>query len=970
MKNIDNSSNNINKNNNNNNNNNSNSNINSNHINRNINRNINNHNDDIEEDSFFPLTNSQLGLYFEILEDPNSLMYNIPFIIKFNKSNKSNNFNNADSSNNLNSNLNPENLKNAIIEVIKKHSYLNVRFVNKNGNIYQKPCYFDGNIEIAIFNEKYTDSSIKSFIRPFDLFNDKLYRFEIYEDKENIFLLADIHHIIFDGFCADLLIDDLLRYLNNEEIKEETVTFFDLAKEKEKNNLNSGYSNNNNSNVYKESHDFYSNKLDYFEGQSSIPINKEDNESNKSNSNKGIEKSKQLNFDLNKIESLSNELKLSPNILFLGAFNLALNKFLYDKDLIISTIANERTNKQYAKYRNSMGMMVNTFALILNTDSNLNIKDYLFYIKNSFHEYLKHQNYSLMDLKRDFNIKSNISYVYQGSLIRNRENVSFEKLDLETPIDPFSFNIWQEENSFSLIVKYDSSLYNDEFVNSFLNSLVTILNSFIHDKNQLIKDISIIPKEVNYSIRDFGGKLPHELFKEQVKEHGQEIALISSDYGDIQELSYLDLDKQSDIIAGNLIDRGVEIEDKVVISLNRNSNLIATILGIIKVGACFIPIDPHYPEERINYIISNSESKFIITENDVKFEGSNEESATRDFNHISIDELTEQGENNLDSNFKDALNLVSDKIAEDDLIYMIYTSGSTGNPKGVMVTQGSIANFIYPFDDNIEAIAIKEASRVLSTTTVSFDPFYQEIFTSLFNGLTLILANEKEAKNPLELVNLFKKTNFETFAVTPSILLQYLSVSEFDEVLNNIDSVIVGGEAFSDDLYDKLKKYPNLKVYNSYGPTETTISCNSKILEDEIVIGKPMYNVEERIADIDGNFIPDGAIGELLIGGYGVGRGYWKFDDLTHEKFIEIDNCKFFKSGDLAIRKFNGDYKIIGRIDNQVKLRGQRVETEEIESLINENEYVDMSFVNVNEIDSNDYLTAYIKINNKSTAIL
>ncbi len=941
----------------------------------------------IDNQKYYPITHNQLGMYYDILENPYSTVYNVLLIVHFKE------------------NIDVEKLKDSIIKTIDAHPYLNTKFVNIDSNIYQKE-FKPRNIEIPIKNEKFTDDALKTFYKPFDLFNDTLYRFEIYnnekEGKKEVHLLVDINHMIFDGHSLNLFIDDLLKAYSGEKLDLEKFTAYDYALDEIK---------SENSDKYNNSYEYYKDKFLNFEGQTKIPYDSKNpssltkNNQNKDSNNKNVygnEKNEISKVNKELIDTFCREINIRPSGFFLAVLNLAINKFTYDKSSMIAAISNNRRNK---KYKKSIAMMVNTLPLILKTDSDLTVEEYLSKVWTDFLEILNHQEYPLSKIVDEFKVRPEICYSYRDKLIKEHDSISIDLIESDTAKFPISLDVYSENNDFILDLKYDCFLYSKDLMKSFIQSIKSLILDIVKDKRKLIKNVSIVPKNVNFEFENIGNDLPADLFRKQVKNNPNKIALICND----EKFTYKDLDERSDIIANNLIQNGLNIEDRIVIALKRDVNLIATILGSIKSGACFIPVDPNYPVERINYILNDSKSKFIITDysspslenilyninntnnsnntnnNTNNFNNTNNSNNTNNTNtnsDINTKNNTKNTINNNNTNFSEwvniedllkndnnennnhnLLNSPSIKIKKDNLIYMIYTSGSTGNPKGAMITNENIVNYVNTdYDSNVEAIAIKDSSIILATTTVSFDPFYQEIFTPLFNGLTCVLADDKEAKDPLKLIKLYKKTKFKSFTTTPSILLQFLSLDTFDEVLKNIDLIIIGGEAFPPILYDKLKKYPNLNIYNSYGPTETTISCNSKLLSDEdssIKIGKPLLNIIDEIIDMDNNILPNGAIGELLIGGYCVGQGYWKRDNITQEKFIEINGHKFFKSGDLATRQSNGDYKIIGRIDNQVKLRGQRIETEEIEKVINLNSSVKQSFVKVAKIEENDYLVAY-----------
>ncbi len=381
--------------------------------------------------------------------------------------------------------------------------------------------------------------------------------------------------------------------------------------------------------------------------------------------------------------------------------------------------------------------------------------------------------------------------------------------------------------------------------------------------------------------------------------------------------------------------------------LKRDSRLIATILGILKAGCAFIPVDPEYPKDRIEYVIEDSNAQYIITNVDLP-------------DALDVDELLmEENQKNPDP-----------KLAPENLCYLIYTSGSTGKPKGVMLTHGNITNYVTPDAENCYAHGfVNKANKILSIATVAFDMFLHEAFVPLMNGLTLIFANEEEANNPLELVKLFEKTHADSFSATPSRMLQYLEVEGMTNALANCKVVTAAGEKYPLQLHKMLENCTDADIYNVYGPTETTISCNTKhVVTNKITVGKPLLNVIEHVMDQDSNPLPPGIVGELYVGGAGVSRGYLNRDKLNSEQFVMIGNIRYYKTGDFAKLEKNGEISILGRLDNQIKLRGLRIEIGEIENAISEFEGIKSVTVVVKKIQSNDHLCAYFTADNEIVA--
>ncbi|MBO6274311.1 MAG: non-ribosomal peptide synthetase, partial [Methanobrevibacter sp.] len=420
----------------------------------------------------------------------------------------------------------------------------------------------------------------------------------------------------------------------------------------------------------------------------------------------------------------------------------------------------------------------------------------------------------------------------------------------------------------------------------------------------------------------------HKRFEKQVEANPDNIALVATD----ATLTNEELNIKSNRIANALIRKGVEPRSNILAMLPRDSNLIATIIGILKAGCTFIPIDLEYPKERIDYMYENSQADYIIT-SDGKAD-----------NELDIYELLEE---------KNTLN-PDVEISPDDLAYMIYTSGSTGLPKGVMIGHKNACN-------QAESNPKCEYDNLLSIATIAFDTSLEDILTGITNGIRIIFANDSEIKNIVDLIRLIREHEPQVMEFTPSRLISYLEVDEFCEVIDCAECIVMGGEQFSAKAFEGVKKYCDAKVYNSYGPTEATIASNYKEITDpeNITIGKALKNYVTEVRDIDGKLLPQGVMGELYIGGTGVGKGYYNMPDKTEEVYLTINNIPYYKSGDYAIELPDGDIDIKGRIDNQIKLRGLRIEIGEIESSINKFPNVKNAVVVIKEINNNDHLCAY-----------
>ena len=409
-------------------------------------------------------------------------------------------------------------------------------------------------------------------------------------------------------------------------------------------------------------------------------------------------------------------------------------------------------------------------------------------------------------------------------------------------------------------------------------------------------------------------------FEDQVRLFPNKTAVITS----TASCSYKELNDQANRIAHTLIENGLKAEDTVLILLPRIADYYAANIGVMKSGAAFVPADIHWPKERLTFVSNDANSKCILTSREV---------------------ISNIGE----STFQDKKILYTDdafscsktenpnvEISADDLAYIIYTSGSTGEPKGVMIEQGNLSHFLDTHPVNRETSILAEKTIIsLATTPLSFDVAVMDEFIPLTNGKTAVLANEQEIRNPESIKEIIVSHGVNATVTTPSYLSTLLSHPNIEKAIRQIDIVDIGAESFPPPLFDKLKKAnPNIVILNGYGPTETTISCTMKVVESskDISIGTPNGNTQCFIIDEHCNEVPAGEIGELLICGPCVGRGYRNHPELTEKSFITFRGLRAYKSGDYARINEKGEIEFHGRKDNQVKLNGCRIELGEIES--------------------------------------
>ena len=892
---------------------------------------------DDNEPQYYELTPNQLGVYFDCVKDFEKVNYNLPKFIDFGDD------------------IDENRLKSAIIKAINYHPYLKTRIVMRDGVAYQERrdnLIIDDLIEIVEV-DNIDDKFKEEFVKPFDLSEGPLFRFKILKNNGNVSLLCDFHHIMVDGTSLNILFRQIAKLYDNPDLKFdkkdlEPLNGFEYS-QKETNIQKSRH--------YKESEMFFFNKIkEHDEGSLISPdLNGIEEEGQACELSKWIDKYV--------VDQFCNEVSITPNNLFLSISSFVLSKFVNNRNLLFATITNGRFAPDE---QNTLAMMVKTLPLSLKLDGDLSFKEYFDYINKEWVDTLSHSSYPLTEIVNKYGIVPEFLFAFDGKIIEdieiNGKLVEREGLEHDDLKFKLSLDVMEIDDEYKLGCQYNDALYSSSLINTLLDSVIIVLNKLAKFNPEELEDVylkemSIIERDVpnigELKFTDIGESRLNKIFEKQVELNGDKVILTASD----GEFTFNDLNEKANHVANALIKKGVGIEDKIMFILKRNSNVLTSIFGILKAGAAFIPVDSEYPQERIEHVLNDSESKFIIVDDIVDIKGLDLSSCSDKL--LDINELLK--DENISNPTVD--------VAPENLAYLIYTSGSTGLPKGVMIEHRNFANFINPHPNNtfcheLVSNAQSENYKILSLVTVAFDTFLDEMLLPILNGVPVVFADDKQFKDPLKLIPLIEKTNANIFDGTPSRLLQYLEIDGLKELIANFKIFVVGGEAFPKHLYDILSKVSDAKIINSYGPTEITVACNDKLIDrpNVVSVGGPMVNVYEEIMDMDSNPLPVNVLGELYVAGNGVSRAYYNRPEKNAEAYVTINGIKFYRTGDLAKWNENGEIDILGRMDDQIKLRGLRIEIGEIESAIKEFEGIKSLAVVVKKIKGNDHLCAYFTV--------
>ncbi len=601
---------------------------------------------------------------------------------------------------------------------------------------------------------------------------------------------------------------------------------------------------------------------------------------------------------------------------------------------------------------NTLGLFINTVPLRIVIDHQSGLIEFWQQVQQQALLTEPYHYYSLADIQSQTELKQNLlNHVLVFENIPQADSEDQSSGFVIKAIDMFEhphYSLMLSINPDALMeftFIYDRSVYSDNKIERVAEQLIHLLEQMALKPACHITDLTSLPKKQQSQILDDfsaftstpNNELLIDLFSKQLPESCERLAISDA----TQSLSYRQLNNLSNRFAHYLLDHyDLKAEDRVAILLPRNTHLLIALWGILKTGAAYVPLDNAYPKARIDYILQHSSATLIVT----------------DTVGWSVPSLT----------VADALsvcNIESDpeiKITPQQLAYLIYTSGSTGQPKGVMVEHGNIAAFCKNLQQRFD---FTEQDKLLALTTISFDISILELLCSFTVGMQVVIANDLQVQNPEEVLCLIQTHTITVLQATPSRLQWLINANGLD-ALCSLRIILVGGEALPEVLATQLKKLPNTKIINVYGPTEATIWSTCHILGDgQLTIGTALVNEGVYILSPERNLQAIGVTGEIVITGTGVSRGYWQDSERTLKSFSSDPfkpKQRMYATGDLGRWLENGEIECLGRNDDQIKIRGFRIELGEIERHIQQHPAVAKAAVVNSGNTEHSILSAFI----------
>ncbi|MCI3986322.1 surfactin non-ribosomal peptide synthetase SrfAA [Bacillus vallismortis] len=878
----------------------------------------------------YPVSSPQKRMYVLQQLEGAQTSYNMPAVLR------------------LTGELDVERLNSVMQQLMQRHEAFRTTFEMKDGETVQR-IWEEAECEMAYFEaaEEETERIVSEFIKPFRIDRLPLFRMGLikHSDTEHV-LLFDMHHIISDGASVGVLIEELSKLYDGEILEPLRIQYKDYAVWQQQFIQ---------SELYKKQEEHWLKEL---EGE--LPVLTLPTDYSRPAVQTFAGDRIAFSLEAGKIDALRRLAKETDSTLYmvlLASYSAFLSKLSGQHDIIVGSPIAGRSQADVSRV---IGMFVNTLALRTYPKGEKTFSGYLSEVKETALSAFRAQDYPLEDLIGNLQVQRDTSrnplfdavFSMQNANIKDltMKGIQLEPHPFERKTAKFDITLTADETDGGLtfVLEYNTALFKPETIERWKQYWMQLLDEVTGNPNQPLSSLSLVTEPEKQTLLEAwkGKTLPvptdktvHQLFEETAQRHKDRSAVTCNG----QSWTYGELNAKANRLARILIDCGISADERVGVLTKPSLEMAAAVLGVLKAGAAFVPIDPDYPDQRIDYILQDSGAKLLLKQEGISVPDS-----------FSGDVILLDGNRTilslpLDEN--DEENPETDVNAE-NLAYMIYTSGTTGQPKGVMVEHHALVNLCFWHHDAFNMTAEDRSAKYAG---FGFDASIWEMFPTWTIGAELHVIDEAIR---LDIVRL--NDYFETHGVTITFLPTQLA-EQFMELENTSLRVLLTGG-------DKLKravKQP-YKLINNYGPTENTVVATSTEINPEegsLSIGKAIANTRVYILGEGNQVQPEGVAGELCVAGRGLARGYLNKEDETAKRFVAdpfVPGERMYRTGDL-VKWVNGGIEYIGRIDQQVKVRGYRIELSEIEvQLAQLSEVQDAAVTAVKDKGGNTAIAAYV----------
>ncbi|WDF02036.1 amino acid adenylation domain-containing protein [Shouchella hunanensis] len=890
----------------------------------------------------YELSPMQKGMIFQYMLEPKSTAYVEQFDFK------------------LRGKINPSQMRNAFTYLINKYDILRTVFTYGKTDEPRQIVLKEWKTPFSIVNFNKSGTSLleefkqKDRERGFNLKEEIPTRITLVNTEEDTWnLILSFHHIIMDGWSLGPLLTELFSKYHEENMDIEPNQYLYKDYIKWVNQQDQGSAKK-----------YWGNYLLDYKKSIGLPT---PNGQKKKGYSQEIRSFNVTSEQYEKMKKFTKKHHITLNTVFHSIWGLLLQKFNNTQDVVYGNVVSGRS-PHIIGIEKMVGLFINTLPIRVSVEEEMTFLQLCKKLQEENFSSNKFDFYPLYEIQSLSPLRNNLinhvvafeNYPMDEQLkklkVEKGDSFYFESLSYFEQTNYDLHIVVNPDIKFNITFVYNKNIYDENFMQIVERSFLELLNTSINNHDELISSLKvcsdfdesqIINQSLTVKNRDV---TLIDTFKKNVTSNKNEIAIIFKE----QQYSYEFIDNWSDALAGKLQLEGVKAGDKVGLYFPRCPELIVSILAVLKIGGIYVPLDLVNNVKRTGYIISDANVKHVIT--NAGFRSDLE--GIENLFIVSMEESINLNKTDLRRYFtRDSANA-----------YLMYTSGSTGNPKGCLISQNNILSFV----NSLDFINWDNVNRLLQIGSPAFDACTFEIWGALLKGKTLVIAEQEQVLDPDKFKELINKNSIDIFFLTTSLFNKF---SDFDaSVFENTQYVLVGGEAGSVKHFSQVvEACPNTNLINIYGPTENTAfsmhyligASDSKRIN--MPIGKPLKNTLAYVFDMKGNILPDGAIGELYLSGFGVGQGYYNKPSLSKEKFIKnpyYSDLRLYKTGDLVRKLPNGNFEFVERIDTQVKIRGYRIELGEIEQIMMKLEGIMEVVVTVKNIRNEHELCAYFTASN------
>ncbi|OLP65658.1 Surfactin synthase subunit 2 [Bacillus pumilus] len=861
-----------------------------------------------EQAEEYPVSPAQRRLYILQTLEPSSTNYHIPIVLT------------------LEGVLDKERLSSAFDQLIQTHEILRTSFHMQGEDIVQR-VHDRASFDLPIRDIKEEDAEIYLTERqtPFDLTAAPLLRAELLKvSEERHLLFIEAHHLITDGSSMKTFIQDLAKAYDGETLAERDIHYKDYAVWQQREQET------------KKQQEYEAYWLKQFEGD--IPVLDLPTDYPRPVERDFTGERVMFGCDQATTQLIHELLQKTDTTLYmflLSAFQVLLASYSGQEDIIVGSPVAGRTHPDI---QDMPGMFINTLAMRGKPEQTKSFIQLLEEIKETSVAAFAQQSYPLEELIARLPLDRDTSRSPLFSVSFNMQNMEVPALKLgDLNISPYaiqhrsvkfdlSLEAFEREGELKLSLDYATTLFKEETIRQLGTHLLAIIREAIRQPNEQIGSFHILDQHEQLERLEKSGEGSpsqhepfHVQFSRQAKETPDAIAVMD----DQRKLTYRELDDMSNALSSELLSRGIDKEKTVALILDRSVYVIVSMLGVMKAGGAFVPIDPAFPTERIRYTLKDAGVQVIVT--DMAHLGVYQDQPS--IQVVQVENAVHQIH---------AIDLP--QVPVDQLAYVIYTSGTTGKPKGVQLTHRNLSHYVNWLT---KEVSLQECDRTALLSSYAYDLGYTSIFPVLKAGGAFYIPREDVYTDPVRLMRFINEQELTYIKMTPSLF--HMVADSKNQELDNLRLVVLGGEPIvPEDVETFMHHHPYVAVMNHYGPTETTIGTVTKLitphdiddLKTRPVIGHPIAHTRALVCNREQRLVPYGAPGELYISGDGVSRGYLNQLELTAERFLEspyFPNERMYRTGDLVRQYANGEIEFLGRVDDQVKIRGYRIEKQEIE---------------------------------------